>query len=548
MKSDVQALTSEAPADVYSAKTSPIPATSRGLQFWLVIASILISLFLSAFEFTSVSTALPTIVHDLEGEDFVWVASAYALAATALLPASGGLAEVFGRRATMLGALGLFALGSALCGAAQSMAWLIAARTIQGAGGGGIQSLTGIIISDLIPLNERAPFIAMSGLTWSVASAIGPSVGGALAKQGQWRWLFYLNLPINGVAALFVLFFLRLRTPGGSVKDKFMRMDWMGNFLVISSSSSTVIALTWGGVQFPWTSPHVLAPLIIGLLGLIGFFAYEALFAADPLIPFTLISNRTSISGYIQNFITPVITLAIIYYLPVYYQACSGASPVHAGVLLLGISGIIGPCVIVSGISITKTKMYRPQLWLGWIFTVVGMGVMSTLQADSSTAKAVGYPALVGIGIGLVYQSSYYPVLAPLPISRNAHAMALFAFCRVFAGVWGVTIGIAVLQTQLSKRLPHDFLARFPQGVAIAYSTIPVIADLPEPTRTDVRIAFADSIRVIWQVMIGIASIGLLSTLLMKGLPLHTQVDEKWGLEEHRAQGTRDVEMTAPPE
>lgn len=504
----------------------------RGLKFWLVIVAICVSVFLSALEYTSVSTALPTIIHDLHGEDFIWVASAYALAATALLPMTGGMADVFGRRNSMLLVLALFALGSALCGAAQNMNWLIAARTIQGAGGGGIQSVTSIIMADLVPLNERAIFLAILGLTWAIACAIGPSVGGALAKSGQWRWLFYLNLPINGLAAVLVIAFLHLKTPRGSFKEKIGRLDWMGNFLIIAASSSTVIGLTWGGVQFPWSSANVLVPLIIGLVGMAGFLVYEATLAREPLVPIALIANRTSLSGYIQTFLAPIIVIAVIYYLPTYYQACKLATPLHAGVELLAVSMVIAPIVIISGISITKLKVYRPQLWAGWAFLMIAMGIMSTLKADSSLGRAIGFPALVGIGAGLLYQATYYPVLAPLPIAKNARAMAFFAFCRIFAGVWGVTIGIAVLQTQLTNRLPADFLTKFPQGVAISYSIIPIIPTLEEPLRTQVQVAFADSIAVIWKVMTGIAGLGMLASLAMKGLPLHTQVDERWGLEE----------------
>lgn len=529
--SDLPALRSNSGTTATPAVPAEVSKPKRGLYFWLVMLAICVSVFLSALEYTSVSTALPTIVHDLDGEDFVWVPSAYVLAATALLPATGAVAEVFGRRLSMIAVLALFALGSALCGAAQNMNWLIAARAVQGAGGGGILSVTGIIVADLVPLRQRAPFIALLGLTWAMACAIGPSVGGALAKEGQWRWLFYLNLPVNGVAAVLTVCFLRVKTPHGSFVDKMKRLDWVGNFMIIASSSACVIGLTWGGVKFPWSSAHVLCPLIIGIVGIVLFLVYEALVAREPLVPFSLVSNRTSLSGYLQTFLAPVVVVALIYYLPIYYQACKLASPLHAGVELLAICLVIAPVIIISGVSITKTKAYRPQLYLGWAFLMAAMGAMSTLKADTGTSASVGIPSLAGVGAGFLYQATYYPVLAPLPVSKNAHALALFSFCRVFAGVWGVTIGTAVLQTQLTKRLPAEFLEAFPQGVAIAYSVIPTIPSLEEPLRTQVRIAFADSIAVVWRVLLGIAGMGFLASLAMKSLPLHTQVDEQWGLE-----------------
>ncbi|KAI0685396.1 Mfs1.2 [Cytidiella melzeri] len=503
----------------------------KGLYFWFTFLAICVSLFMSAIETSGTSTALPTIVNDLQGDDFVWIGSAYPLAATAFLPASGGMAEIFGRRFAMLLSLAIFALGSALCGSAQSMSWLIAARTVQGVGGGAIQSVTAIIISDLVPLHERGLYSALTGMTWAVGSAIGPLVGGAVAQNGQWRWFFYLNLPITGLAVIIVVFALKLKTPPGTLKEKLSRMDWIGNIIFIGSSTSTAIALTWGGLTFPWDSPSTLVPLIVGLCGLAFFFVYEARFASHPIVPFTVISNRTSVSGFLQTFLTPVIFIGLIYYITTFYQACAGSSPIGAGVKGLAMTLTLGPLVVITGISVAVTKSYRVQLWTGWCLLLVAMGLFTTVRFDTPIGHAIGFSALASIGGGMLYAATYFPVLAPLPVSENAHALAFFAFCRSFATVWGVTIGGAVLQNQLGKRLPLAFTSQFPGGVGLAYAAIPAIKTLPGPLRSEVREAFADSIRVIWQVSTGIAALGLLTALPMKALPLHTQVDARWGME-----------------
>ncbi|KAF7799682.1 hypothetical protein EIP86_010922 [Pleurotus ostreatoroseus] len=193
----------------------------------------------------------------------------------------------------------------------------------------------------------------------------------------------------------------------------------------------------------------------------------------------------------------------------------------------------LGPTLLVVGGSIQATKRYRIQLWLGWVLIMLAAGTLSTVGAETLLARVIGLSVLEGVGMGILYASTYFPVLAPLPVSENAHALAFFSFCRSFALIWGVTIGTAVLQTQLKKRLPTEFITMFPEGVSIAYSSIPVINSLEEPLRTQVREAFAQSIAVIWKVNIGIAGLGLLSSLAMKGLPLHTEVDDKWGLEDN---------------
>ncbi|OBZ69437.1 hypothetical protein A0H81_10667 [Grifola frondosa] len=431
---------------------------------------------LNGLELSALTAALPRITNELQGTTFVWVGSAYALSGTACIPLSGGLAQLFGRRAVFLGALLIMALGSALCGAAQSMNFLIAGRAVQGLGAGAIISIVAIITSDLVPLSDRGFINGLITIGWAVISGAGPLIGGGLAQSGHWRWIFYLNIPFCGVAAVIMLLFLRVRTPPGSVAEKLRRVDWIGNTLVIAATASCVIALTWSGIQHPWNSASVLVPFILGLMGLVGFIAYEATVAKHPLVrifplsvsfinrnglltvsqvPFILMSTRTSFSGYAQIFIMPIVLLGII----------------------------------------------------------------------------LAYLAISAVGMGILITTTFFPVLAPLPISENAAALSYYMFLRNFAQVWGVTIGGAVLQNELRKRMPADFLVQFPEGVAVAYTIIPLIPSLEEPLKSEVRVAFADSLKVVWEVLTGIAGLGLISCIGMKALPLHTDVDRDWALQ-----------------
>jgi MFS family permease len=443
----------------------------------------------------------------------------------------------------MLLSLGMFALGGALCGSAQNMSWLIAARTIQGAGGGSIQAVSSIIVSDLVPLNERAMYNSVIGLAFGVAAAVGPLIGGSLAKSGDWRWIFYLTLPVSGISATLVFVFLKLRIPPGSFKEKIGRMDWIGNAIVMASSTAIVIALTWGGIQFSWSSVQVLVPLILGLVGIAAWFIYEGTFATHPIVPYRLLSNRTSLSGYIQTFIVPIPVFATTYYLPSYYQACKGASPLRAGVLVLPITVVFAPVLIGAGISINITKAYRPQLVIGWCLVVLAMGVLSSVRADSPLAHPLGFSVLVTLGAGFIYTGTYFPVLAPLNVKDNAYALSFFAYCRQFAAIWGITIGGAILQNQLNHKLPQEFVSELPSGVALAYAAIPAISTLEEPVRSQVRNAFGDGFAVIWQVTAGISGIGLISTVLMKALRLHTEVDDRWGLERDAPLSAADIAL-----
>ncbi|KAI0687844.1 Mfs1.2 [Cerioporus squamosus] len=515
-------------------RDSQVASTKKGFKFWMIFLSICLPLFLSAVENSAVSTALPVIVSDLHGDDFLWVGAAYALASTAFLPMSGGVAEIFGRQPALLFSLLCFILGSALCGAARSMTWLIAARTIQGLGGGAILSVSSIIVSDLVQLKERGAYNGLIGLTWAIASGVGPVIGGALTTGGQWRWLFYLNLPICGVTIPMVLVFLKLPTPPGTWREKMARIDYIGNFLVISSTASIVIGLTWGGVVYAWSSVHVLVPLILGLCGLAGFLVYEAKWARNPIVPILLLQNRTSISGWLyQNFVNTMISMTLVYYVPVYFQSCKDASPLQSSVYTLGWAVSIGPVIIAAGLSVAVLKIYRPQLWFAWVVYIVAMGVYTTVQADTSLAPNIGMLAVMGVGGGILYAVTYFPVLSPLPVSENAHALAFFSFCHSFSAVWGISIGAAVLQNELSRRLPSEFVEQLGSGVDLAYAAIPVIPSLPEPLKDEVRQAFGESLAVIWKVMVAFLGVGLLASLAMRDVSLHDHKDEKWTLQEN---------------
>ncbi|KIP04433.1 hypothetical protein PHLGIDRAFT_120696 [Phlebiopsis gigantea 11061_1 CR5-6] len=502
----------------------------RGSAFWLTMLALIVSTFLSALDLTAIGTALPTIVADLNGgDDFSWAGSAYALSSTAVLPLSGSLADIFGRRPVLLGAILFFALGSALNGAAQSMNMLIAARTVQGIGGGAIITLTEIVISDLVPLAERGTFQGVIGLVWALASGVGPPLGGVIAGA-NWRWLFYMNLPLSGIALVLVWFFLSVRTPDGSMREKFARIDFMGNAIVISGTTLAVVGLTFGGVRFPWSSVQVLAPLIIGLALIAGFMVYEAKIPREPTVPWVILSNRTTVGGYVSTFVHGLTSISIVYYIAIYFQAVLGASSSRSGVNQLALSLTIALFALIAGVFTQVAQRYRPFIAVGWVFIIVGFGITTLFKADSTTAQWVGYQIVVAAGIGLIYTAPVFPILAPLPVNRTAPALAFFAFVRAFAQTWGITIAATVLQNALKAKLPAAFVAQFTGGVEIAYAAIPIIRDLPEPLRAQVRVAFAESMATIWKVMTGISALGVLSILLLKEVPMPTHKDDKYGL------------------
>jgi hypothetical protein len=256
-------------------------------------------------------------------------------------------------------------------------------------------------------------------------------------------------------------------------------------------------------------------------------------------------STMTGISGYIQTFVMPIVLLGIIYYVPVYFQACKGATPIGAGVDQLGLALLLAPSGMVSGILVKKTQKYRPQLWISWVLLTIGTGLLSTLDERSHKRNAIGFEVIAAVGLGILTTTTYFPVLAPLQVTQNGPALAYFMFLRNFAQVWGVTIGGAILQNELQKHIPSEFLLQFPQGTAVAYATIPLIPTLSEPLRDEIRAAFAASLKVVWEVLAGISALGLVTSIFMRGLPLHTAIDKDWILDNSKTDDRDQHELSS---
>ncbi|TFK88335.1 MFS general substrate transporter [Polyporus arcularius HHB13444] len=391
-------------------------SSRKGLAFWMAFLAVLVSLFLSVLDLCAVPTALPTIVADLGGGDrYVWIGSAYTLSSTAVVLLCGRMADIFGRRPVMLTAIATFALGSALAGAAQSMNMLVAARVVQGLGGGCIYAMTQIVTSDLVPLSERAAYQSALVMVYALAAGIGPFVGAVLSEKASWRWLFYINLPVTGLAFALVAIFLRVNTPGGAIMMKLSRMDWTGNALIATGSTLTLIGLIWGGVHYPWDSAHVLGPLISGVVLIVAFFVYEFLFfrqstpgeKTDDItftatLPFDLLNNRTSLFAFVATFLHGIASVVVIYYLPMFFQACMGASAIRSSVETLPIAVVMTPFAMFCGIIIKVTQKYRPINYLGWILAIVGFGLLTLLRPDSPTAKWAGFQFITAAGTGII--------------------------------------------------------------------------------------------------------------------------------------------------
>jgi MFS family permease len=261
----------------------------------IIMVALCLAVFLAALDVTIVTTALPTISEDFQSTSgYTWIGSAFLLANSASIPSWGKISDIFGRKPMLLCANVIFFIGSLLAGVSVNIGMLITARAIQGIGGGGLIILSNIVIGDLFPLRIRGAFYGVIGAVWAVASSIGPIIGGAFTQSVTWRWCFYINLPLDGLAFIILLVFLDIKTPTTPFLEGIKAIDWVGSLLIVGGTLMFLFGLQYGGETAPWDSAEVLCLIIIGVFTWVLFGLWEWRFAKYPVMPMALFSKLTN--------------------------------------------------------------------------------------------------------------------------------------------------------------------------------------------------------------------------------------------------------------
>ena len=400
---------------------------------------------------------------------------------------------------------------------------LIAGRAIQGIGAGGINVLIEIIICDLLPLRERGNYLALIfGLT-AIGTAAGPAFGGLIVEYSSWRWVFYLNLPVGGVALVLLVVFLQVNyRKDKTFASQVANVDWIGNLMFIGSMVSILIPLSWAGTQYLWSSFHVIVPLILGFLGCGAFLFYEgSKYCVNPVMPIKLFRHRTSLISFILTFLHSVVTIWAIYFLPVYFQGVLASSTGRSGVQLLPTILALIPFAASAGGLVAKFGRYRPIHHVGFAIMVIGFGLFSLLDANSSTAEWVVFQIIEAAGAGLVIPTLLPAVQAELTDADTALATSTWAFIRSFGLIWGATIPAAIFNNrvdQLSGRFTNPtVLAALSNGNAYEHATKAYLDFLPNgAVRSQVIRAFADALQYMWHVAIAFVGLGFLLVIIEK--------------------------------
>ncbi|RAO21383.1 MDR family MFS transporter [Micromonospora noduli] len=508
-------------------EASDAPVLNRQ-QIRLLMLGLMTGMLLAALDQTIVGTALPTIVGELGGiNHYSWVVTAYLLASTASTPLYGKMADLYGRRPVFLFSIGTFLLGSLLAGLSQNMTQLIVTRGIQGLGAGGLLTLAFTIISDVVSPRERGRYQGLFGAVFGISSVAGPLVGGYFAET-DWRWIFYINVPL-AILAIVVCYHVMRLIP---FERRDHSIDWLGAGLLVAGVSSLLLALSWGGNEYAWGSGVIIGLFVAGVVLGVLFVLQEAR-VAEPILPLRLFRSATFALANSALLIIGLVMFGSIIFIPLYLQIVKGASPTRSGLLMLPMMAGIIVTSILTGRAMTRIGRYKWFPVAGSATLLVGMFLFTQLEVATSLWVAFGYMVVIGVGLGLCMQSLILAVQNAVSVRDLGAGTSSATFFRSLGG----SFGVAILGTVLSSRLTSGLADRLPGAIAqlppqeqaavaasgganISINDPATILALPGPVRAAIQGAFVDALDMVFLTAGLIAIVAVVVTLTLPNTQL----------------------------
>ncbi len=443
----------------------------------LIFIGLQLGMLLSTLDGTIVATALPSIVRELGGvTSITWIITAYLLAQIATMPLYGKLGDVYGRKSVIIVAIGVFTIGSMLCGLAQSVDQLLVARALQGIGAGGLGPLAMAILGDLVPPRQLGRWLGYQGAIFAIGGVAGPLAGGLFVDNLSWRWAFLFNVPV--ALAAMAMIWVNLRVPYRRIPH---RIDYLGSALLTGALVTLVLLTTGGGRSFEWASTES-AVLFLSMVVLAGLFVRRERSATEPFVPIRLFTNAVLRVVDGLNFTSGLLFYCGIFFLPVFLQEVRGVSPTVSGALLIPFMCATALATLVAGRRVEHTGRYRRWPIAGSVLMTTGVALLATLTLGTPVGVAAAFAAVLGCGIGFVMQTTLLALQNRVEPTDLGIATSTVLLTRTLGG----TVGTALFGAVLAAGLPGagathaDYADALPMVflVAVPFGLISIVAAL----------------------------------------------------------------------
>ncbi|QGT98613.1 putative MFS-type transporter [Candidatus Syntrophocurvum alkaliphilum] len=421
-----------------------------GNRKWWALATVMVTMFFASMNQTIVSTAIPTIVGDLQGFTlYAWIFSAYMMTTAITVPIYGKLSDVYGRKPFYIFGLIVFGVGSVICGQVNTMQELILARGLQGIGAGALISMPRATIGDIFNPRERGRWMGMVGAVFGLSSIAGPVIGGWITETFSWHWIFYISLPFVLIALIGVMLFLP------KVKaSKEVKVDWIGSALLIIGLIPILMGFTLAGSEYGWTSPFIIAMFVIGVIVLMLFIKYERNIS-DPIITPVLFKNRIFSTSLILGILLSMAMFGSVMFLPLFIQGVIGLNPTDSGLVMssMMISFIVGS--VISGQIMTRTGKYRLLSHISAAAIVLSTSLFMTMDINTGYPTVIKYLIILGLGVGCMMPLLNIAVQNAFPYRIMGTVNATQQFVSSLGGVIAAPIFGSILNWGFDTRLSY---------------------------------------------------------------------------------------------
>ncbi|GAA1150934.1 MDR family MFS transporter [Nocardioides aquiterrae] len=412
-----------------------------------VLLAVMLSIGLVAIDSTILATAVPAIVADLGGfTQFPWLFSIYLLAQAVTVPVYSKVADLVGRKPVMLVGIGLFVLGSLLCGLAWGMGSLIAFRAVQGIGAGAVQPMSMTIVGDIYTLEERAKVQGYVASVWALSAVVGPTLGGVFADYLSWRWIFFVNIPLG-----FAAFAMLWRRFGERVERRRHTIDYAGSLLLTAGGVLLLLALLEGGVRWAWDSPTSLGLFAVAAVLLAGFVVVERR-AAEPVLPLWVFRRRVLLSSMLASLVVGVLMMGLSSYIPLYAQSVLGHGALVSGLALAAMT-LGWPIAASSAGRLYLTIGFRATMLIGGVIGFLGSAMLLFIDTHSSIWVIAAPCFVMGVGFGLVASPSIIAAQSSVTWQHRGVATGSTMFARSVGSAVGVAVFGAIANGLVAARL-----------------------------------------------------------------------------------------------